>query len=140
MYGFIIVLVLALFFFFVGYLYGYLKEKRSAMKEDCVICITSNDTATAAKQIGLFLFHRDWVCRLHEWRYKGVKHEGICYPKAFYKGHAISVVYLVRLCHLLGCKVIVRQVGSGKDECEEQIISNMRGSFYKRNKSQIFDI
>ena len=136
------------------YLYGSMKGEEAVEKEKLdeveKVCTTSRDAYEASRLIAQFMKPRRWVCRMDVCYYEKKRPEGITQkmwmadeeePKGWSEdGIGFHECTFIRLCHYLGCEVIVRQVGSdfGTDETMyKQIKTSMRASFRRKKMSLI---
>lgn len=112
-------------------------------------CITSCNTNKASKTIADWLNRRRWICNFRKgkkpvtvekedgWNSTKETHwsdfPGINDVESIYEGNGIQS--FIRMSHLLGCSVIIRQVGSEEEEDKkyEQVVTQMRDEYYYRD-------
>lgn len=131
------------------YLYGSMKGEEAVEKEKLdeveKVCTTSRDAYEASRLIAQFMKPRRWVCRM-DVSYLNDRNERIWtstgIPNGWYdNGMGFYEIAFIRLCHYLGCEVIIRQVGSADKEDEsmhDQVKTHMRESLRKTDVSTIY--
>lgn len=77
----------------------------------------SDDAIKEAKAIGIFLHQRANACGVYF--HKSGEATGLRWNDVWDIGKNSGVVTLVRLCHYLGCEIIIRQIDTKDIECEE---------------------
>lgn len=141
-----ILLIIAILAFCIGLLDANPNPyKKNGMQNQC---ISSLNSIKGAKMLSEWLDSRKWICDFRRGkRPVSVEHEegwnvtaeqkwvdfpGITDVEKVYKGNGLTS--FLRLAHLLGCVVILRQLGmtDEEDEGSEQLVSRMRDKFYYR--------
>lgn len=143
-------LIIAAASYTIGTLIGILDEYESKKIATKKVCDISRNAYEASQLIADFVRLRKWVCRMDVCYYEKKRPEGITQkmwmadeeePKGWSEdGIGFHECTFIRLCHYLGCEVIVRQVGSdfGTDETMyKQIKTSMRASFRRKKMSLI---
>lgn len=138
--------ILGIVFFSIGAIRGSLLNEKSAR----TVCETNRNSRKSAKVMGEFLRKRSWVCRLDVCKTRPVRDAngtvrrislpGIKATEWIYSGRGIGD--FVRICHFLGCEVILRQVDSVKEEDEAeftQIKTKMRPDFVNKGIDFTFE-
>lgn len=148
--GFIVVgLICVAICYIVGSMRGETAANKQNLEEMEKVCETSRDAYEASRLIAKFMKPREWVCRMD-----------VCYsdamspkdgkllwtftelPNGWSKdGIGFHECTFIRLCHYLGCEVIVRQVGSdfGTDESmHNQVKTYMREKLRRKNISTVY--
>lgn len=139
-------IILGIIFFSIGAIRGSLLNEKSAG----TVCETSRNFRKSAKVMGEFLRKRSWVCRLDVCKtrpfrdvngtVRRMRLPAIKATEWIYSGRGIGD--FVRICHFLGCEVILRQVGSVKEEDElefTQIKTKMRPEFVNKGIDFTYD-
>ncbi len=135
-------------------IYGTVKSEKQMEKIEIdkieKECGTSRNAFEASELIGKFVEKRDWVCRFDVCYSNKVEIDGSfkrmwlpplgsgCWA---FHGKGFVECTFIRLCHKLGCEVILRQVGTadGKDESEyEQVKTRMSEDHRRKNISMIY--
>ena len=121
-----------------GFGYGRWRYKKAAELHACTKVPPENDARESAKKIGSFLRKRSWVCDMRHCSNGSVAGYNTFLAESIFDGHEQTVMQFIRLCHALGCEVVVRQVNSEcadiEADTDAEVRSRMRKEWYAAYK------
>ena len=148
---FLIMLVCVLFCYIIGDEKGKKAANSREVRECEKECDTSHNAYRASRLIAQFIKPRSWVCRTDVCYAKITRDENVervwlynhmNMPYKWEKdGVGINECTFIRLCHYLGCEVIIRQVGSADKEDEsmhDQVKTYMSEHLRRENISYVY--
>lgn len=119
--GYFILIVL---FFIVLILFcGYYRRKICRIMNAPIVCPPLDNALKSASDIGRFLNERCVAIGGQTYTPKGEVAIEEHKLKKIFMGEEIAIAEFIRLCHAVGCEVIVRQVGT--DDIEDKTYTNM---------------
>lgn len=101
----------------------------------CAYMPTQHDAADSAKRIGAMLRKRADVVCFDIW-FEKTKENGIEDMTSIFYGGNYGMVSFIRLCHFVGCEVVVRPVADPDVDIEEdpdgskEVISKIKKEYY----------
>ena len=101
----------------------------------CAYMPTKPDAADSAKRIGVMLRKRADVVCFDVW-YEKTKDNGIEDMSSIFYGGNYGMVSFIRLCHFVGCEVVVRPVADPDADIEDdpdgskEVISKIKKEYY----------
>ena len=101
----------------------------------CAYLPSEHDAADSAKRIGVMLRKRADVVCFDSW-YERTKDKGIGEMSSIFYGSNYGMVSFIRLCHFVGCEVVVRPVADPDVDIEndpdgsKEVISKIKKEYY----------
>lgn len=96
-------------------------------------CDVSHSAVEQCRKIGQFLRQRRWVCFDGE----HFDTDDTIRKHSFYKGRHAVLIQFIRVCHLYGCEVEIRQVTEERTsvhKTDDELITFMRPKFYEEQE------
>ena len=106
--------------------YGRWRYKGALLNKGCTEVPPMDDAIKSAEEIGSFLSKRAWACGCSWCKNKKITGYDDAYASDLFWGKNNEVARFIRMCHALGCEVIVRERREDCGDIEESVTDEAR--------------